>query len=83
MILRTTGGTSARALTDALIAEIEATDLHRDLLALGFRLQPFRIPRGLAHCNLRLRLRLAWKKESGGEIQTVRFTHIPIAPTRA
>ena len=81
MILRTTGGTSARALTDALIAEIEATDLHRDLLALGFRLQPFRIPRGLAHGNLRLRL--AWKKESGGEIQTVRFTHIPIAPTRA
>lgn len=66
--------------TSNLIEQIEAMPLDRLLISQGFRLQPFRIPRGLTHGDLRLRL--TWKKTIGAEVQTVRLTHHVTVPDR-
>ena len=80
MIVATTGQRQGRTAIKELMAGIEAGELHQLLAARGFRLQPFRLPRGLTSGNLRLRL--TWKKESGPEVQTVRLTHHVTAPDR-
>lgn len=81
MIVVTSGRRQGQMMTKTIMAEIEATGLHQCLSDIGFRLQPFRMPAGLTRGNLRLRL--TWKKESGGEVQTVRLTHTVTVPNRA
>ena len=71
-------GTDARA---EIMAQVAATDLHRVLIGGGFHLLPFRLPRGLAGGDLRLRL--VWRRHAGAETQTVRFTHVLRQPERA
>lgn len=81
MIIATTGRRAGRVKTDAMIAEIEASDLHRLLSGQGFRLQPFRLPAGLHRGKLLVRL--TWKKTIEGELQTIRLTHAVFVPDRA
>jgi hypothetical protein len=72
---------AGRAATAALVAEIEASELHILLAGQGFALQPLRIPAGLTRGDLRLRL--TWKKTDGAEVRTVRLTHVVTVPDRA
>ena len=80
MLIAMTGRRAGKSLLGALIAEIEATDLHRLLSGQGFRLQPFRLPAGLHRGKLLVRL--TWKRNITGEIQTIRLTHAVFAPDR-